>query len=171
MEMKVCVCVCVCCSLRVFAWDCKRIKACSQPRVQTGPFLIVPSVRPIGWWGINLPLCRYMCLCQTVWARLSKNSNISFLIPSCQEPPSLPLSLPHSIHLTPAWKTSPVISSCGICCYFTDSFFDSVSRVDLHFLLKSGQRCRPRTQLPSQRPDTVNTSNKVTSKIRLYTCW
>lgn len=79
-------CVCV----LQFVWDYKRIKACSQPRVQTGPFLIVPSVCPIGWWGINLPLCCYMCLCQTVWACLSKNSNISFLISSCQEPTSLP---------------------------------------------------------------------------------
>ena len=52
---------CVCWSLRVFVWEYKRIKACSQPRVQTGPFLTIPSGYPIGWWGINLPLCCYMC--------------------------------------------------------------------------------------------------------------
>lgn len=156
---------CVCWSLCVFVSQYKRIKARSQPRVETGPFLIIPSVCPIGWGGINLPLCCYMCLFQIVWGRLSKNKIFS-LVQHCQEPPPPPQSLPP----TPSWKSSPVISNCGICCYFTDSFFDTVSCVDLHFLLKSGQWFSPREQLKSQRPYRVNTSSKMTSKIRPYTC-
>lgn len=115
--------MCVRCSLCVFVWHYKRIKACSQPRVQTGPFLIVPSVCPIGWWGINLPLCCYMCLCQTVWARLSKNSNIFFpyfKLPGTHLPPSLPLSLPLSLppstQLRPEkpLPLSPAVASAAI---------------------------------------------------------
>lgn len=51
----------------VFVWEYKRITACSHPRVQPALFLIISSVNPIGWWGINLPLGCYVS--RSDWGR------------------------------------------------------------------------------------------------------
>lgn len=161
MKMKVCMLECVC----VFVWEYKRIKACSQPRVQTGPFLTIPSVYLIGWWGINSPAVLLYVYCVSVGLREDmspKKSQIFLPVQHCQEPPR-PLQLwPEKPPLL-----SPAVASAAV---FTDSFFDSVSCVDLHFLLKCGHWCRPSAQLQSQRLYRLNSSNTMTPKIKVYAC-
>lgn len=66
-------------SVCVFVWGYKRIKACSQPSVQNGPFLTATSVCASGWLDINSRV------------QVCENSDIFFSVQNCQE----------ALHLTP----------------------------------------------------------------------
>lgn len=119
--------VCVCCSLCVFVWHYKRIKACYSRGCRLDHFWSFPLYVRL---ADEVLTCHCVVICVSV--RLCEHASpktATFLSlfqaarnPPPSLPPSFPPSLPPSIHPTPAWKTSPVISSCGICCYFTDSF-------------------------------------------------
>lgn len=125
----------VCWRLCVFVWHYKRIKARSQPRLQTEAF---PSVCQISWCDANFRPSRVSLL----HSHVSKNRSLLFPSSSWELPPS-------PAHCCRRLKLCPVISSCGILCCCTDSFFQPHILCWLVVSLKSGHQCRRTRCLPT----------------------
>lgn len=163
----------------VFAWKwkcvCSSLCVCLCDTVRGLKPVHSRGFRLDCFWSFPLYVCstdevltlRCVVICVSVGLceeKSPKTANFSSLFNTAKNPLLLFPSLHPSIQLC-GLKTLSVISSCGICCCFTDSFSVPVSCVDLHFLLKSGLWCRPWTQLLSQRLHRVNTSNKVALRL------